>query len=139
MTPAGSLLPPAKQVVAQSPVHGFGVFARAAIAAGETIEECPCLVLEPGWEKYTTVLNCYLFAWPKEGDGRAMVFGFGSIYNHAAPANVDWRFDVEKRVATFFATRDIVPGEELFIDYSWEYWDVHDRYTGGGSHSSTTS
>lgn len=111
-----------------SPIDRFGVFAGEVIAQGTIIEESPCLVLERDWEKMNTVLNHYLFAWPKDGDGRAVVFGNASLLNHSPNPNVDWETDEAREVVVFKALRDIAQGEEILVDYTQDYWKVHDQY-----------
>jgi SET domain-containing protein len=108
--------------VAPSPVHGRGVFALQAIRLGQVIERCPCIVLETGWQQIQTVLHDYLYCWPREGDGRAVVLGHGSLFNHDTRPNADWTTDNQEHQFTYHAIRDIHPHEEIFIDYGQDYW-----------------
>jgi len=110
--------------IGPSPVHGNGVFATRDIRKGEVIDRCPCIVLEDGWQRIQTVLHDYLYCWPKDGDGRAIVLGNGSVFNHDAKANADWVTDEAGRQCIYSATRDIKAGEEIFINYGQDYWEV---------------
>ncbi|HRV80960.1 MAG TPA: SET domain-containing protein-lysine N-methyltransferase, partial [Planctomycetota bacterium] len=51
---------------------------------------------------------------------RALVFGFGSLYNHDTPANLLYRPDVEQQAMVYRAARAIAADEELTIDYCAE-------------------
>lgn len=110
--------------IGPSPVHGNGVFATRDIRKGQVIEKCPCIILEDGWQRIQTVLHDYLYCWPKEGDGRAIVLGNGSVFNHDVKPNADWVTDEASRQCVYTATRDIAAGEEVFINYGQDYWDV---------------
>ncbi len=111
--------------VRASPIHGYGVFARTRIARGEIIQESPCLPLEDEYVDMDGVLGGYVYEWPLGGDGVAVVFGMGSVFNHGARPNVGWSTMVEERFVRFVATRDIEQDEELLIDYGSEYWEKH--------------
>ncbi len=111
-----------------SPIDRFGVFAVERITKGTIVEEAPCLILERGYETLNTVLNHYLFAWPKHGDGRAIVFGNASLLNHSANPNLEWDTDEGREVVVFTASRDIEAGEEILVDYDDEYWKMHHSY-----------
>lgn len=117
-----------KILIARSPVHGFGVFAACRIDADEIIDECPCLPLEQGYEGLPSVINHYLYAWPREGDGRAAVWGSASIFNHSSSPSATWETMDDPPRCVFRATREIAAGEEIFIDYGSDYWERHDAY-----------
>ena len=67
-----------------------------------------------------TVLEHYLFNC-KDGD-RLLALGYGSIFNHSDPPNVDYRLDKPGMVIRYYAARDIVVGEELCIYYGANLW-----------------
>ncbi len=100
----------------------MGVFAGQAISAGTIIEQCHALPIEQGWERIDTVLNHYLFAWPWDGDGRAVVFGLASVFNHGRPPNAAWKTVLESTRVDFYTLCDVMAGKELLIDYGDEYW-----------------
>lgn len=114
---------PAVQVRPSS-IHGLGVFATALIPAGTVIEVAPCLPLEQGWEKLPTILNHYLFAWPFDGTGRAVGFGWASMFNHSPTPNVGWQTHTDRKCLEFFSLQEIEADQELLIDYGEEYWDL---------------
>lgn len=109
--------------VAPSPIHGQGVFALGDIRAGQIIQRCPSIILEPQWGQIQTVLHDYLYCWPKEGDGRAVVLGHGSLFNHDPKPNADWTTDLDSGMFTYLALRDIPAHQEIFIDYGQDYWN----------------
>lgn len=58
------------------------------------------------------------------GDGKpptttqAIILGLGSMFNHSnVQQNVGWERDIENRLITYSALRDIKEGEELCISY----------------------
>lgn len=123
-----ALAPGSKVVIAPSRVHGLGVFAIEPIRTGEVIEECPCLPLERGFEHLPSVINHYLYEWPLDGDGRAVVWGSASVFNHDPSPNATWRTMPDPPRIVFTAARDIGAGEEVFINYGEDYWQRHDDY-----------
>ncbi len=102
-----------------SPIHGYGVFARAPIAHKEVIEECPVLVFYRLQLEYRDILSSRLFAW--NGDDVALALGFGSMYNHSDTPNALYSVDKQKQVLRFIALQPIEIGEEILIDYG-EHW-----------------
>ncbi len=103
----------------KSPIHGFGIFAREAIAKGEIVwqfhekldikfspeefEALPASVKEEiEWHMYE----------PETGGPFYYEATMGKYMNHSREANVDFsEFGFGKSV------RDIAPGEELTCDY----------------------
>ena len=99
-----------KVAIKKSKRHGFGVFAEKKINKGEKIEEC-YFILSNGYDK---ALEDYYFAVKRK---YAVFFGHGSIYNHSDDPNADYKINVNKRIATIKASRDIKKGEEILISY----------------------
>jgi len=103
---------------------GRGVIAVKGFKKGEVIERAPVLLMPSTEDKYVekTVLDNYWFEW-KEG-WSAIVFGYGSIYNHSFE-NTNARFDpdFEKNEMVFTAIKDIAPGEEICTNYNGEAED----------------
>lgn len=115
--------------VRHSPRHGFGVFAREAIAVGEILEHAHCFRIPR--EHYHRIefvnqhLGGYFFSWPKfDGDQVALVLGFGSIYNHADEPNANWETDIEHDYYVFTAVADIAADEEICISYGQRWWEA---------------
>jgi SET domain-containing protein len=104
--------------IRSSDIHGRGVFATRAFAAGETVERCPAVVV-PAAERHLldgTHLYNYYFHW--EGEAAAIVLGYGSLYNHSASPSARYRNVFNADVVEFVALRDIEPGCEITVDYT---------------------
>jgi len=116
---------PSKIYIADSPIHGLGVFAKSVISEGEIIEICP--VIDMGLNREVShILIDYRFNWPQGQDWTAQVIpaGYGMLYNHSSKANAGWRSIEENMTFEFFATREIDPGEEIFTYYGdVDYWN----------------
>ncbi len=99
-----------KIAVKKSLRHGFGVFAEKKIKKGEKIEQC-YFILSRGGDKG---LEDFYFA---AGRKNAVFLGYGSIYNHSDEPNADYSININKRITTIKANRDIKKGEEILISY----------------------
>lgn len=118
---ARTLCGPRSIEVRPSKFGGYGVFARADISKGEILEECYYLPLTAPWECTDPGLKKYVFMRsrsPASGQFKAAaVLGYGMIYNHSRPANVNYTKDVSNKIFTFTAVKKISKNKELFIDY----------------------
>ncbi len=96
---------------------GRGVFTSEAIVAESIVELAPVIELSEEDRRtiHTTHLHDYYFLWAAAG--AAIALGYGSLYNHAKDANLDYELDYEFGHIRFTASRDIAVGEELLIDY----------------------
>jgi SET domain-containing protein len=107
---------------------GLGVFAARAINRSELVEECPVSPLKREEEKLVEnnvpVLKQYLFLWDDIfiDSGAAVVWGFGSFYNHSKAPNLELHYDEPQRRLRFVALRDIEEHEELTFDYVVPLW-----------------
>lgn len=101
--------------VKKSRRHGLGVFAEKNIKKGEKIEEC-YFILSTGRDKG---LENFYFAVKRKN---AVFLGYGSIYNHSDDPNADYRININKRIATIKASRDIKKGEEILISYGDQWF-----------------
>ncbi len=104
--------------VKRTPGKGRGVFARESISAGTVFERVPLLVI-PARDildgENSGLLAAYVFEY---GKGKvALALGFGSLYNHSYSPNARYD-DAGKQVKEFMALRDILPGEEITINYN---------------------
>lgn len=65
-----------------------------------------------------TLLSHFWFEDDRDGSV-FLVLGYMSLVNHSLTANTDreWLSTAEGEVVSFYAIRDIAPGEQLFIDY----------------------
>lgn len=112
--------PPSSIRVGETQI-GRGVFARAAIAKGETIELCPVLGLAE--DDAGGVLNDYVV---DDGDGgQVLMLGYGSLYNHSDDPNAEYVLEADDAYA-FLATRDIAAGEEITITYGKDWWSTRE-------------
>lgn len=105
--------------IRSSDIHGRGVFASRAFAAGDTVERCPVLVM-PAAERHLlddTHLFNYYFHW--KGNAAAIALGYGSLYNHSALPCAHYRKIPDAEVVEFLALRDIEPGCEITVDYTY--------------------
>ena len=103
--------------VRPSPLGGRGVFTAEDIPAGTVVELAPVVILDAADRQsiHATRLHDYYFLW--EGEGAAIALGYGSLYNHATAANLEYEMDYAYAQIRFVAARDIAGGEELLIDY----------------------
>ncbi len=97
--------------VKKSARHGFGVFAEKKIKKGEKIEEC-YFILSKGKDDS---LEDYYFVVKKRK--YAVFLGYGSICNHSDNPNATYSININKRIATIKACREIKKGEEILISY----------------------
>ncbi len=99
--------------------RGRGVFARVAIEAGESVEDCPVIVVpeEQVEAMGGTILHEYFFKWGGTHDAGAIALGFGSLYNHSDRPNAMYVRKYDLRMLTFVALRDIAVGEEITVSY----------------------
>jgi SET domain-containing protein len=111
-------------VVKKTRQRGRGVYTKKAFKKGRVIETCHVIEVSPRESDVAvqTVLNSYWFLWGGKGRGSqrscAIALGFGSLYNHSPKPNAVVRKQVKDGVIHFVALRDILPGEEITIDYS---------------------
>ena len=106
--------------IAESPLHGRGVFTSEPLHEGDLIEICPVIVLPPEQLQiiHNSKLHDYYFLWGPHQDRPAIALGYGSIYNHSSAANANYRFDCENETIDFFAVKDIAAGEEITVNYN---------------------
>jgi len=114
--------------VADSSIHGHGVFTDKDISQDDVIELCPYLVADKDDFSDTCILHNYMFYSPYEDDEDFLIpLGLGMIYNHSDTPNAEWTIDDDnENYITFFATKDIKAGEEILHDYGTPYWDSRD-------------
>jgi SET domain-containing protein len=121
-----------KIYVDQSPVHGWGVFAKELIKEGEIFEECPVIGLPINKGESSSLLIDYRFNWPQgvEWEEQVFAFGYGGLYNHSENANAYWVSNTENKTFRFISNRDIQPNEEIFVWYGdVSYWNDGRNHT----------
>lgn len=96
---------------------GRGVFARTLIPEGTVFERVPLLVM-PAEDilagEQSRMLQGYIFEYKKKV---ALALGYGSLYNHSYTPNARYD-DAGRQTKEFSALRDILPGEEITINYN---------------------
>ena len=96
---------------------GEGVFALHDMEEDEYIEESSVIVIpNKEWKKMKdSVLMNYIFWW---GEDKAIVLGYGSLYNHSFNPNAYYITNIENDSIDFYAGKDIQKGEEILINYN---------------------
>ncbi|MBX4205918.1 SET domain-containing protein [Candidatus Microgenomates bacterium] len=104
-----------------SPKLGKGVFATKNFKEGEVIERCPVLKLTPKERKQVekTEMLRYIYPW-RSTRSAAVVWGYGSLYNHSFAPNADWKQDFRSNNMVYRAIKSIKKGEEILINYNGE-------------------
>jgi SET domain-containing protein len=96
--------------IGESSIHGWGVFCSSHIKEGDLIEECNCIDVTN-----TSEFSIDRYVFHHEGL-KLIPLGFCSSLNSYNIKNVDYSID-EKKIISFYSTKDIKPGEELFMFY----------------------
>jgi SET domain-containing protein len=107
---------------------GRGVFAEQKISAGEIVEVCPVVPFQARWADMPEEVQRVVFDWgrlTKQKPRHCLALGWGSMYNHANPANVRYKAVADSLCMEFRAARDIDVGEELTVNYNETEGDVH--------------
>jgi len=113
-----------KITIAESPVHGLGVFASQPILKHEMFESCPVIIFHHSltadycqfYKATSHILDDYVFTW--EGGCLAIAMGYGGIYNHSNNcSNAIFQMQTDDPRIEFIAKRNIGVGEEIFIHY----------------------
>lgn len=117
--------------VRRSPIHGWGVFAKEDISAGETLEENPFMIIPMGTNEHSSIFIDYRFNYPRvNSQNQVVVFGSSSLYNHSDSPNALWETDTESEIFIFTATKNIKKDEEIFVYYGGEnYWNDGRNHT----------
>ncbi len=103
-----------------SPGRGRGVYTNANLTAGEIIEISPVIVMSGEERKLLdqTLLHDYIFLWGKEETECCVALGYLSIYNHNFNPNAEYEMDFELSVIRIKTIRNLIKGEEIFINYN---------------------
>lgn len=113
-------------IIAPTASMGRGVFTMEDLPANSRIEVAPVIVMEKVDREMLdkTVLHDYIFEW---GNGTAqccMALGYVPIYNHAFASNCEYEMDFDAATITIRTMRNIMAGEELFINYNGDWNDA---------------
>ena len=111
--------------LADSSIHGHGIFADKDYFKGDTIEMCPYLIVNEDSIKEDCILHNYIFYSPSEDDTDFLIpLGYAMIYNHSFKPNAEWEIsETDNRFVRFFAVKDIKKDEEIVHDYGYDYWE----------------
>jgi SET domain-containing protein len=104
-----------KIFIKKDPKKGRGVFATDKINKGELIESCHLILMD--LHDVTGTLEGYVYQYSR--DKAAVALGNGSLLNHSDEANSEFHFDYRKKMLVIEARRDILPGEEVTINYRY--------------------
>lgn len=117
-----------KTIVKKYEGMGRGIEANECFHAGDVVEISPVLIVYEDEAEliYKTILNMYVFAWDDED--LAVAFGMGSLFNHSKSPNLEYDNDYENKTIRFIANRDIMKGEQLFIDYGYDLGEEYEDY-----------
>ena len=113
--------PPCAYVKDTETSKGLGVFSSRSVKANETVEVCPVVVLHGLFSTLPEQLKTRVFNWAVlagEPNSHGLALGYGSMYNHANPANMRYEADAKNTQLRFVAVRDIADGEELTVNYN---------------------
>ena len=104
------------------PIAGYGVFLDDDAVEGARIEEC--LTLRTELDGVGT--SDYVFEVRDDDDELVplLPLGYGALYNHSGTPNIEWEYDPDTDLLSFFALRPIIAGEELLFDYGALYWET---------------
>ena len=119
----GILIPSQKIYVAKSavPDAGLGIFARVDILEGEVIEESPILIIPEDQlsSLVKTELINYFFAWGNGFKEGAVVWGYGSLFNHTYDdPNAKYIKDTDNKLIRFVAIKKIKKDQEILVNYN---------------------
>lgn len=110
---------------------GHGVFAVERIPADTTVEECPHLRIRKA--ECSGIIDDYVFGLDEDTTESeedeacySLPLGWGSLLNHDDAPNIEYWHDQERDLIIFYTTREIAPGEQLFIDYGKAWWQTRD-------------
>ncbi len=106
--------------VRQSPIHGRGIFSKAAFKPGQLIEKAPVLLMtvkEKTLLQYSS-LHHYYFLLNNTITPIAIGFGYSALYNHSPKANAAYSINLIRLFISINACKKIIPDEEITINYN---------------------
>ena len=114
-----SITPPNILVKDTESLKGNGVYAQHDIHSGGTVEIAPVIILLAPFASLPPRLKTRVFNWGDLTNGpkaSALALGYGSLYNHDNPANMNFKADSENEMIHFVANRFIKAGEARLVD-----------------------
>lgn len=116
-----TILPGQSLRVKKSPRGGRGVYAARYFRKGDLIERCHLIVAND--DDWGEALSDYIFS---HGESTAAIpLGNGLLYNHDDDPNAD--YVIRNAFMTITAARDIRSGEEIFVSYGSDWWEMRDH------------
>ena len=108
-----------------SPERGRGVFTSSFIAEGTILEVAPVILMSADDRVLLdkTLLHDYIFEWDQSDGSCCMALGYIPIYNHSYESNCEYEMNFEGQTIKIKAIKDILKGEELFINYNGSWND----------------
>lgn len=105
---------------------GWGVFTAEALAAGTLVERAPFLILDLVAAQGPPLCDYVFRLSDDEGselyDQRALVLGWGSLYNHAEEPSLEYSMILERQLFEYSTRRAVRAGEQLFVSYGAAWW-----------------
>ncbi len=114
------MLPPDIFFADTGTTKGRGAFAYRDFHQGEIVERAPVVILLTPFDELPLPLKMIVFDWGLLTDSEpcsALSLGYGAMYNHDNPANMQYRADKTNSLLIYSALRDIREGEELTVNY----------------------
>ena len=112
-------------IIQKSPKGGRGVYANIYFKKGSIIEICPLLISKN--KKLGDAVTNYSFNYETiKKDHGAIALGYGSLYNHNDNPNAEYEVRYQKLIIK--ASRDIRPGDEIFISYGDDWWTTRNMH-----------
>ncbi|MBS1512489.1 MAG: SET domain-containing protein-lysine N-methyltransferase [Bacteroidetes bacterium] len=117
---AGKICQPEGIIVQPSPLHGRGVFAEKKFTPGAVIETAPVILMhaEDKEQLSATTLFHYYFVVGHAKYPVALGLGYTSLYNHSNKANAVYSISIAKASITIKACKNILPGDEITLNYN---------------------
>jgi hypothetical protein len=114
------IIPPSVYIKDTGTPKGSGVFAARLFQPGETVETCPVVIFDGSYDALPDALKTRVFHWGvlAKMHGYAVALGYGGMYNHANPANMQYSADRAKSLLRFVTVREVAIDEELTINYN---------------------
>lgn len=97
------------------------MYASRAIARGDVVEICPVVQFKGRVADLPADLRTIIFSWAVLADQpgvHAIALGYGSMYNHANPANMSYAASQDGHFLVIHADVDIEADTELTINYN---------------------
>jgi len=111
--------------IRKSTIHGWGVFAKEDISAGDILEESYFLIIPMNKSESSSIFIDYRFNYPRSNSRYQVIpFGFACVYNHSDSPNATWETDEENEIFVFSAIKNIKKDEEIKTYYGGQnYWN----------------